>query len=281
MNSSGVPMMRARVTAVTTSLAAEYSQFIALQTLRSIMGADMQEILRFFGHGFCHQIPARSFESGGLVFSACARDTGIYLGFVCALLAAFIIYARSERKPAELPPMPYLIALALFILPMAFDGLSSYLGLRPTTNTLRYITGFLVGTAIGSIVAPLLFALRLDSAPEQRILAKPSLVALHLGVTFALGAAFFFGYPYLSVVSPFLAVAAFLSIVVCVNLILLALSRRFAVRHTAAHWLMLLGICLALALLEIAVLGLLRDLIVHTLLHGHEFSELLSRPSDG
>jgi uncharacterized membrane protein len=236
----------------------------------------MQEFLRFFGHGFCHQIPSRSFEAGGLVFSACARDTGIYLGFFCALIAAFLIYARCRHKPAEFPPVAYIIVLAFFVVPMAFDGVTSYIGLRPTTNTIRYITGFLTGTAAGSIITPLLFALCQNASLQHKVFARPSEVALHLGVTFILGTAFFLGYPYLGVVSPFIAVVAFLTIVTCVNLVLLTLSKRFAPHHTVVNWLLILALSLALALVEIAVLGAFREFLVQTFLGGHDISEFLS-----
>jgi uncharacterized membrane protein len=236
----------------------------------------MQDFLRFFGHGFCHQIPVRSFESGGLVFSACSRDTGIYLGFFFALLVAFFIYAWRGSRPTELPPLPFLIMLALFIMPMAFDGVSSYLGLRPTTNTIRYITGFLTGTAAASIVTPLLFSLRRDAAPQQKIFATLSEVMPHLALTFTLGAVFFFGYPLLGPVSPFVPVVAFLVIIVSVNLIVLTFSKRLAPRHTALHWLLLLALSLVLALVEIALLGALRELLVQTLLGGHELYEFIT-----
>jgi uncharacterized membrane protein len=237
----------------------------------------MQELLRFFGHGFCHQIPARSFESGGLVFSVCARDTGIYLGFFCALVMAFLVYARCRNKPTELPPLPYLVVMVLFVLPMAFDGASSYLGLRPTTNTIRYLTGFLTGTAAGSLIIPVLFSLRRDAAPQQKLFARPSLALCHLAATFFLGAAFLIGYPALGALSPFLVVAAFLGVLISVNLALLTLSRRFALRHTAAHWLFLLAICLLLALAEIVLFGAMREFFVHLFLGGHELYELLPR----
>jgi uncharacterized membrane protein len=236
----------------------------------------MQEFLRFFGHGFCHQIPSRSLEAGGLVFSVCSRDTGIYLGFFFAFVAAFVIYARSRAKPAELPPALYIVVLALFVAPMGLDGLSSYLGLRPTTNTIRYITGFLTGTAAGSIITPLIFALRKDAAHQKRIFATPFEIALHLGLTFALGAGFFFGYPLLGVVSPFVALAAFLTLAVCLNLVLLTLIKRFVPRHTAAHWLILLACSLALALVEIAAFGAVRVLYVLLVLGGRELYEFLS-----
>jgi uncharacterized membrane protein len=241
----------------------------------------MQELLRFFGHGFCHQIPARSFEAGGLVFSVCARDTGIYLGIFCALIAATVLYARSADKPAELPPTPFLIVLAACILPMAFDGASSYLGLRPTTNEIRYITGFLTGAAVGSVLAPLLFALRRDAAPHKRIFAKPREAILHLALAFLLGAAFLFGYPLLGVVAPFVGVVAFLTAITCVNLVLLALSRRFAPRHTLVHWLFLLVLSVLFALVEVALFGAARELFVQLLLGGHELHEFFPWYAEG
>jgi uncharacterized membrane protein len=235
----------------------------------------MQDFLYFFGHGFCHQLPSRTFEVGGLFFSACARDTGIYLGFFFAVLAAFIIYAKTREKPAELPPVTYLILLALFVVPMGIDGVSSYAGLRPTTNTIRYITGFLTGMAGGSIVAPLLFALRADAAPDQKIFAKPSHVALHLLVTFALGAIFFFAYPYLGVLSALFGVVAFISILMSVNVILVTLIKSPPPAQRAGYWFLVLLVCLVLTLVEITLFGLLREFMVDTLLQGRDLGEFL------
>ncbi|MDR0350716.1 MAG: DUF2085 domain-containing protein [Coriobacteriales bacterium] len=234
----------------------------------------MQDILHFFGHGFCHQLPERSFEAGGLIFSVCARDTGIYLGFFCALLAAFILYARDGRKPSELAPVPYLIVLALFVLPMAFDGASSYLGLRPTTNTIRYITGFLVGTSAASLLAPLLFALRKDADPSKRIFARPFQALAHLAMSFLLGAAFLVGYPFLGPSAPVLALVAFLSIPFSVNLLLVKLSKRLAVRHDLRGWLFVVVLVCLLSFIEIAAFGALRDFIAIFFFNGQDISSI-------
>lgn len=235
----------------------------------------MQEFLYFFGHGFCHQIPLRSFEAGGLIFSVCARDTGIYLGFFFAVVVAFILYARHKEKPAELPPVYYLVVLALFIVPMAVDGLSSYAGLRPTTNMIRYITGFFAGTAAGSLVVPLLFALRADAAPTQKAFSKPSLVVIHLAGTFALGILFFVGYPYLGIIAPVFVVLAFLFIIMSVNAILFTLAKPMPHPHIVRRWLFVLAVSLVFSLIETSLFWLARELLVHTLLNGHDLGEFL------
>jgi uncharacterized membrane protein len=235
----------------------------------------MQDFITFFGHGFCHQIPTRTLESGGYLFSACARDTGIYLGFAFAIIAAYLVYATRKQKPANLPPWPYLIVMALMIVPMAIDGLSSYLGLRSTTNDIRYITGMLTGYSAGSIVVPLLFSLTKNANTTKKILAAPKEVIAHLAITFALAILFYFVYPYLGVVSPLLAILAFLTVLGSVNLILITLSKRLAPRHTAVHWIVLLSISLAMALIEIAALGALRELAEQLFLGGHNISDIL------
>ena len=235
----------------------------------------MQEFLKFIGHGFCHQIPSRSFEAGGLLFPVCARDTGIYLGFLFSVLLIFILYSKHEKKPGDLPSLGYILLMALLVLPMAFDGLTSYFGLRATTNTIRYITGLCTGIALGSLIAPLLFAIRKDADLKQRIFAKPSLFVIQLALSLALGTAFLFGYPYLGVISPFFPVVAFLAILISITLVLLTLSKRFFPRHTYSHWLILLTICLILAFIEMAVFGALRELLVQSVLSGHDISDFL------
>ena len=235
----------------------------------------MQEFLRFIGHGFCHQIPSRSFEAGGLVFSVCARDTGIYLGLIFTVLVAFILYSRLGRKPGDLPPTFYLVALVFMALPMAIDGGTSYLGLRETNNTIRYLTGFGMGISCGSLIAPLLFAMRKDADLTQKIFSKPSHIALQLTFTLILGIAFLIFYPYLGIFSPLLAALAFIGIILSVNLILLTLTKRFTPHHTLNHWLLLIVLSLALSFIEIAAFAAARDLMVNLALNGRDIFTLI------
>ena len=234
----------------------------------------MQELLEFFGHGFCHQIPERTFEAGGYLFSVCARDTGIYLGFFFAILAAFLIYARSEKKPGNLPPARHILILALLMLPFAVDGLTSYMGLRETTNTIRYITGLAAGIAVGSLIVPFLFATRKDADVSQKAFTSGRNAATHLCLCIAAGLLFLFVYPHFGFLSPLFAVFAFVSIPFSLNLAILTLSRRFFPRHTRGHWFMLTTICLLLVLVEVTALGLLRDWVVQTVFGGVDLSSL-------
>ena len=111
---------------------------------------------RFFialGYGLCHQLPERSFFAGGYQLPVCARDTGIYLGFALGLLGLAVL-ARGSR-PTELPRWPVLVLVALFVGAMAVDGVTSYAGLRTTTNDLRLLTGLLAGWALATITVPM------------------------------------------------------------------------------------------------------------------------------
>ncbi|MGQ9516682.1 MAG: DUF2085 domain-containing protein, partial [Anaerolineae bacterium] len=141
----------------------------------------------------CHQLPERSFFLFGekLVYSwdelaaagmdpagspfqrrqflgapqigykmlVCQRDVTIYLGLV--LFGA--LYALGPRR--WLKPLP-LWGLALFLLPLAVDGLTQVTGWRESTPALRVLTG--LPTSAGTIwfVYPYIEAAMLDLRRE-------------------------------------------------------------------------------------------------------------------
>lgn len=107
------------------------------------------------GFSVCHQLPERSLSIAGAVLPVCARDTGIYFGY----LTAFVLLAALERdRPRDMPPRHVLVLCLLFIAIMGADGVSSYAGWRTTTNDIRLATGLLTGFAIPPLALGMLNA---------------------------------------------------------------------------------------------------------------------------
>ncbi|MGD8717924.1 MAG: DUF2085 domain-containing protein [Candidatus Zixiibacteriota bacterium] len=115
----------------------------------------LDHVLHFFGYAVCHCLPNRTLTLGGEYLPVCARCTGIYVGI--AVTYVFLISRRGFRVNA-LPKLPVAMAIVALLLPMAVDGVSSYLGLRETTNTLRFLTGLSAGSALPIFAFPLLSA---------------------------------------------------------------------------------------------------------------------------
>src|SRR5579885_1939577 len=67
-----------------------------LAALVFLPGASLLDRLRWLDSGICAQIPAHSFYPGGERLPLCARNTGIYLGFIVTLI---MLYATG-RIPA-------------------------------------------------------------------------------------------------------------------------------------------------------------------------------------
>ncbi len=105
----------------------------------------------FFSH-FCHQRPERSFFLFGEKLPVCARDTSLYV-------AAFIstMFYPAFRKTCS-PSMPSKWYLLPFLLPMAIDGIIQLVGLRESTNFLRFVTGFWAGLIVPFYFIPLIMA---------------------------------------------------------------------------------------------------------------------------
>jgi len=114
----------------------------------------LDRLFEMIGYGLCHQLPDRSFFAGGYQLPVCARDTGIYLGFALGLIALWIL-ARGTR-PSELPRWPVLVVIGLFVAAMGVDGVTSYSGMRATTNEIRLITGIITGWAMSTLTFPMI-----------------------------------------------------------------------------------------------------------------------------
>lgn len=110
------------------------------------------ELMRVLGYGLCHQLGERSFFAGGVQLPVCARDTGIYLGFVVSVIALQAI-GRSRRS--EPPGLAVSAIAAVFLGVMVVDGVTSYAELRSTTNDIRLLTGLMAGFSIALFATPI------------------------------------------------------------------------------------------------------------------------------
>lgn len=214
-----------------------------------------ETLLQWFGLGLCHQLPERSLFGGGVQAPVCARDTGIYAG---VLLSVFIISAL-QRRPSELPSAGVTALLAGFIGLMALDGITSYAGLRETTNAIRLATGLLCGYAIGAIIVPMINDQLWRTRSRERVLGTTkSLIIWLLSVPggFVL---LWFGPEILGVVYPLVVALSTLGALAAVNLVILTLLPAFERRadRLAEAWRPLVG-AVALAWIEIGVAAAIR-----------------------
>lgn len=109
--------------------------------------------------------------AAGSLLPVCARDTGIYLGFLVGLV---LIAALEGEHPRDMPPWSILALCVGFVGVMGLDGVTSYAGLRQTTNDIRLITGLLAGFAMPPVVLGMLnYQLWADSA-SGRVLGPRS-----------------------------------------------------------------------------------------------------------
>jgi uncharacterized membrane protein len=186
--------------------------------------------MHWLGYGLCHQIPARSLFGGGVQLPVCARDTGIYVGFVLSLLVMAAL--DRGRRRSELPPMPVLAIGGALVLAMAWDGVTSYAGLRATSNDLRLATGLMCGWALPMVVVPLLNSQLWSRSDPGRVLGGWREVVVWLAALPLSFAVVRWGMPLTGVVYPVFVAACIIATFVAVNAIVVTLAprleRRFA-----------------------------------------------------
>ncbi len=96
---------------------------------------------RLLFRAICHGIPARCLVLWGVPMPICARCTAIYAGLILSFVA-YLILPRMREQVARM-------VLYAALVPMAVDGLTQLAGLRLSTNSLRLVTGLLVGVTFG------------------------------------------------------------------------------------------------------------------------------------
>lgn len=222
----------------------------------------MEQVLHWLGYGLCHQLPERSFFGGGIQVPVCARDTGIYLGFAVALIILAVLH-RGER-PTEVPSAEKSALLGLFVIAMAVDGVTSYAGMRDTTNAIRLATGLGTGFALAAFTLPLVNGELWRRAGRGRVLQGAGRAAVFFGalpVTFLL---VLYVAPALGVVYPIAVGASIIATFVSVNLVIASLLPWFERRADRLRdaWAPLV-LALAFSLLEIAATAQLKAMLEH------------------
>ena len=126
-------------------------------------------IMNQVGYAFCHQFSGSSLHYGGQKLPVCARDTGFFIAFAACFVVMLLLYGRSGKL---YPPVWMIVALAVLIIPTVVDAITSYAGLRESTNAVRAITGALAGTGAAALLFPLASSLMFKGEASARILER-------------------------------------------------------------------------------------------------------------
>lgn len=100
----------------------------------------------------CHQIDARSLSIGGECLPLCARCTGIYSGFLVAVLSQLLTGDTKFARP--LTSKKVLISL-IPLFALIAEAVGERLRLWECSNTGRFHIGFLGGLGMGILLLPL------------------------------------------------------------------------------------------------------------------------------
>jgi uncharacterized membrane protein len=213
--------------------------------------------MHWLGYGLCHQLADRTLSAGGVLLPVCARDTGIYIGFTVSLVVIALL-GRGRRRSD--PPAAWLFGFAVAaVLLLAWDGLTSYAGLRESTNLLRLVTGVGTGFALSLVVVPILNSQLWRHPTAGRVLGGPWQGVVWLAAAPATLAALLWGAPLLGAGYALLTAASILVTFTAVNLIVVSLASRFerSADHLRDAWPAIL-IALAVTVTELALADWLR-----------------------
>ena len=144
-------------------------------------------IMNQVGYAVCHQFYSRSFHYGGQKLPVCARDTGFFLAFAACFIVLLLFYGRRGKR---YPPVWTVVALAVLIIPTIVDAVTSYAGLRESSNAIREITGAFAGTGAAALLFPLASSRFFRRDGGRRILEQwwslPLLLLVPVAVSLAL-----------------------------------------------------------------------------------------------
>ena len=105
----------------------------------SLQEKRMASFMYFFYKPVCHQMVDRSFEINGYIFAVCVRCFGFYLG------GLFISLLYWFKRDIFVWKLSYYIML---IIPAIIDFICEKIDLYTNLESLRFITGLLLGIAV-------------------------------------------------------------------------------------------------------------------------------------
>jgi uncharacterized membrane protein len=183
----------------------------------------MDWLIDKIGYAVCHQMPERTLVINGRFLPVDARDTGLYLGF----FFSFVFLMLTHRERESEPPPTYLKLLAfLFIGAMIFDGVTSYLGWRETTNLIRLVTGLFAGASFSLFLMPLLNESIWQVVKVKPIMKSKWQVIVWFSLLVFIFLALFFDFPYLG----------FLPLSIAISIIFTITSVNLAVITQVNRW---------------------------------------------
>lgn len=218
------------------------------------------------GYAVCHRIASHSFHLGERSFPLCARCTGMYLGGLFTLL----YYGLRRPRAGLFPPRRYFIIFALFGLIWALDGINSYMDIFPSaphiyppSNTLRMISGTLVGIPLATLVYPVFNQSIWREWQPVSVLGSPGdlIVLLGLGailIPLVIGENPLILYP-LAILSSISVLALLTIIYATISVIVLRLENRADSRRDLA---LPIIAGLTLAIIQIALIGIGRHFFI-------------------
>jgi uncharacterized membrane protein len=145
MPSAVSPSFRALPWAV---VAAACVALLALTAAPPFVAPPWRAVLMEGFHLVCHQLPDRSFAVRGTPLALCHRCTGIVLGLVLGALAVPLL-GRSRTGLAPYERLALGVALAM----TGADWLLGLSGVWTNTVASRFLTGLLLGTTAGYLLA--------------------------------------------------------------------------------------------------------------------------------
>jgi hypothetical protein len=152
-----------------------------------------------------------------------------------------------------------LVIIAVFIASMAVDGVTSYAGMRETTNDLRLLTGLLTGWGMSALTLPMLNSQLWVRAHAGRVPDGSRQIVVWLGACAVAFVVARWVLPLLGVAYALIAAGAIVATFIAVNLVFVGLMPIFERRAHGLRdlWRQVL-VALVLGALEIGGASLLR-----------------------